>query len=263
MKNACLPTSWRPVDSGCDIRLGAASDGGYVIPQNVLDDVRVVVSLGVNLDWSFETELLEKAPNVNVWSYDYTTRFSYILWWAATRFFASPLTREPRHLSAWRKPISYLFYRWSPRVKHRAKFVRMTPGSDSVPPVEVVSSLPTHTPTLIKMDIEGGEYDVYKSLVFNNRDIVAVAMELHHVGKDDRAWDLVDRLLEHFTITYVHANNAGRLSNENVPEFVELTFVRNDYAGAYVRSSAEPYLHPLSKPNLTDKPDHPIAFSIP
>src|ERR1700686_74111 len=54
------------------IRVGASSDGGYLVKERSIRSSRYLMSFGVNDDWSFEADFLNRRPNLTVLSFDYS-----------------------------------------------------------------------------------------------------------------------------------------------------------------------------------------------
>ncbi len=118
-----LPESFRPIQMRNPIRIGSVYDGGYVLPQEVVAHCENLLSFGINLDWTFEQDFLRRFPKSKVRTFDYTTRFSYVLWWCVTRFCYAPISRKRQH---WLAPLlmwSFLRFRSHKSVEHTPKFV--------------------------------------------------------------------------------------------------------------------------------------------
>src|SRR4051812_4791232 len=59
-KVAVLPKSFQPSAEVELIRIGRDSDGGYLVEPRSLYNADVLVGLGINDDWSFERDFLER-----------------------------------------------------------------------------------------------------------------------------------------------------------------------------------------------------------
>ena len=55
-----LPKSFCPKFKTQLIRLGQSNDGGYNIPQKMLEEAKILFSFGLDEDWSFEKDFKEK-----------------------------------------------------------------------------------------------------------------------------------------------------------------------------------------------------------
>ena len=54
------------------VRVGQIHDGGYVIPRLLIDKTDALISLGVNEEWSFDSDFLKRKPHIPIHAYDYT-----------------------------------------------------------------------------------------------------------------------------------------------------------------------------------------------
>ena len=55
-----LPKSLKPKFKFDLIRVGRNNDGGYLLGLNTLKNTKILISLGINDDWSFERHFYEK-----------------------------------------------------------------------------------------------------------------------------------------------------------------------------------------------------------
>ena len=63
------------------VRLGnPAGDGGYVVPQWVVESTDVLLTLGIGHDWGFEEDLLRRRPGASIVGVDHTIRAASIRW---------------------------------------------------------------------------------------------------------------------------------------------------------------------------------------
>ena len=54
------------------IRIGPEKDGGYIVDKRILNKSKVVITLGLNDDWDFEKDYLNKSSNSRIIAYDHT-----------------------------------------------------------------------------------------------------------------------------------------------------------------------------------------------
>src|SRR5688572_18686703 len=53
-------------------RVGGAGDGGYVVPEALLRDASVLISMGLGPNWQFEKDARGINPTMTVHAYDHT-----------------------------------------------------------------------------------------------------------------------------------------------------------------------------------------------
>ncbi len=118
---------------------------------------------------------------------------------------------------------------------------------------------------ILQMDIEGGEYDVlvYESAERLRRFSVMI-IEFHDL---ERIFDphflkmfssIFEKLYRYFSICHVHPNNRGGVVSLNgieVPNVIEVTFVRNDYVDEVKTGDEIRLPHGLDHKNVADRED--------
>ena len=115
---------------------------------------------------------------------------------------------------------------------------------------------------LLKIDIEGGEYEIIKDEKFLKSldNVVQLAIEFHDA--DTRFADLkevVELLNKKFTVVHFHGNNYGgvfELNGKQFPKVPELTFLNNSYL-----KTKQYDLSPMPVPEI-DYPNHPTEPDI-
>ena len=69
-----LPKILKPFHSDKSnlVRIGPKKDGGYVIDKRVIEKSEVIITCGLNDDWEFEKDFLNKNTSSRVEAYDHT-----------------------------------------------------------------------------------------------------------------------------------------------------------------------------------------------
>ena len=111
----------------------------------------------------------------------------------------------------------------------------------------------------LKIDIEGSEYEILDQVIEKHDVISAIAIEFHRVPKESNFDTLLDRLLESFDITHVHANSAGGMDESGFPNLLEITFV-NKQIFSGTKHVGDTYRHENDMPNLPGVEDYLISF---
>jgi len=214
------------------IRMGAASDGGYLIP-NDLDGITSCFSPGVDNIASFEQALATRSIGSHLADFSVDTPPPK----------TSALSFEKKYIDA---------------VTH-GHFISLEDWVNTYEPQSTGDSL------ILQMDIEGSEY---KSLlacpeyILNKFRIMVI--EFHQV----ESWSQVDffsiveavfaKLLQTHSVVHSHPNNVMGLVDLNgflAPRVFEMTF----YTTNKVRSSTFASLpHPLDQSNVVEMP--PLEF---
>lgn len=258
-----LPSSWRPQPDVRLIRVGPASDGGYVLPVEAARRAQVLVSLGLSDDWRFEEDF-RRISGARVECFDHTVHRSFWRWRAVHR------------IVAFRKLSGSLSVRWRDVVKKREydrffAHVGVTHHQVMVgferPPssLSLTSVLRPHrgSRVFVKMDIEGWEYRVLDQILDEEQSVLGFLVEFHDVDLH-RDWitHFVAMSRSSYVLAHVHANNFGPLDEAGDPTVLEMTWVRADLAHlASDKSNLQ--VGRLDYPNDSSRPETPIRFEPP
>jgi hypothetical protein len=220
------------------IRVGRDTDGGYVVPAELLQTSRSFLIFGVNDEDSFEMDVYSRTGSKNIILCDpfvsYTRK-------------DSPLTFYPVGLSG-----------------ESLGFMRTLPDF-----LKEYSISKDHL--FLKIDIEKGEYPSFQDLT--NHDLNGVdclVIEIHGLLEKmyhTPAGKLLDLLNESFVLYHIHANNNGMYDiKENIlyPDVVECTYVSKAYITAN-NIQTKPLSHALPDPavdrqNIHVRVDYPLTW---
>jgi hypothetical protein len=223
----------QPVAGGKDlIRLGAAGDGGYLVPDD-LEGVRCCFSPGVSTVADFELDLAGRG--IRSFLIDYSVESA---------------------------PVSH------PLIQFERKFLGLTNDDVYVRLDDWTKAMaPDGSDFILQMDIEGAEYEVLFDVSEETlQKFRILIIEFHHLDKlmlagDFRLYDLVFRkLAKYFDVVHNHPNNCAlphRYGNFELPPIMELTFLRKDRATS--RTPVVKFPHPLDHKNIEELED----FALP
>jgi len=112
---------------------------------------------------------------------------------------------------------------------------------------------------LIKMDIEGSEYEVVDSWKDSTlRKIKQFVIEFHNPYEQHKLKTL-QKLLKYHTILHIHGNNCcgfKKINNTNMPKILEITAVRKDILSRYNINLNQNFLPSnIDQPNVSSKED--------
>jgi hypothetical protein len=225
----------RPISTQYElIRIGAENDGGYLLPDD-LEEISVCFSPGVDVNSSFEADLLLK-KSIKSHLADFSVE-------------GPPLGFQPqsflkKYIGAFDNDQFITLDTW----------VRGQTEYDSAGDF------------LLQMDIEGGEY---VSILAASNEVLnrfrIISLEVHDIESwGDPAFfrvvgDFFDKLLQNFHVVHVHPNNCCGIVNLNgveLPRVFELTFLRKDRADFL--GFRRDFPHSLDRPNMEDRPDLPL-----
>lgn len=252
------------------VRLGLPKDGGYVVPAAAVASTTVLLSLGMKEDWSFELAFLAANPAIRVIGVDPSVPPAFFAAQAirsgrdwVSSVFRGGGPKRARHLARLRNSLHYF---WFFRIRHRHVVARVTgadgPGSVSVGTL-IKQAGQGERRVFLKMDIEGGEYDVVDDLVTHEDHINCIVGEFHRIGKKAASFNAALAALQRaFQVVHVHGNNYRPFDADNqVPDTVELTLLNRALMPVDAGETTCTYPRPdLDFPNRPNAPDYALRF---
>jgi hypothetical protein len=252
MSAATLPAWMRHCEADGLVRLGRDRDGGYIVSEADLRASEMLLSMGINEDWSFERDFLKRNP-VPMAAYDgsigsgvFTVRFALslmlfpVFWRVYLR--AAILCRY------------LLFFRGQRR--HIRRFVGSATGGKHLSIDDVFKAVTTDR-IFLKCDIEGAEYRILDGILAQRHRLTGLVIEFHDCDLH------IDRI-EHFCaqlglpLVHVHANNfAPRDARTGLPLILEMTFSAHAPTGTHPRV----YPSPLDRPADPERPEIVLTFA--
>ena len=231
------------------VRVGRNADGGYLVPQDVLNDVTGCLSLGLGAEWSFEKRLLEIAEGrvspERIVFFDASISTLGLLksmGYMARRTFYEIRLRKPKSERKFRledlKRSLIALVTYLPTFKLRRKGIRhirkfVTHDATRKNEVSFTDALGVRVDpknTIIKIDIEGGEWDLLreKSDVAQLADAPVLIFEFHDTRRPEFL-KVVSMIKEFFWIAHIHGNTSDRATEVGMPLCLEMTFVNKRY----------------------------------
>jgi hypothetical protein len=263
------------------IRVGAAFDGGYLINERAIRSSKCLLSFGVNDDWSFEADFLNRVPDLMVLCLDYSVSKQVFLKEILNslkeilsgKFLSQLLSFDAKAVRERLLLLRYwtmLLFRFSlffgkDNVRFCSKGISNEKSGDFITLEDVFHMLPPEilsgNSVFIKMDIEQSEFQVLPDLLRFQEYVNGVAVEFHDL---DALWpsfvEIMDKLKVNFEITHIHGNNyAGLIPNSMTPRVLEITFLKKNLI-----QEKEPARQGLSYPILElDRPNNRLEDDLP
>jgi hypothetical protein len=211
------------------VRLGSQTDGGYVVFDD-FDSNDIALSFGIGDNNSFDQSIGSLVSVVHM--YDHTVP-------------GPPIEFENGN-----------FHRFGISHIDRVQFL-------TVP--AILADIPKEKELILKIDIEGAEWEIFRSLDRNQlsrfKQIVGEFHNIHNLVRNEKGQELVLSVLKCLTNSHtfvnLHPNNWGRadiIQGFLVPDVLEFTLVRNDRF-SYFQDQRN------NRANL-NRPNNPLAPEI-
>lgn len=214
------------------IRLGRDHDGGYVISASSMMCAQGMLSLGVNDDWSFDQHWLKFKPDDRVHAYDGTI---------------SPSRMDP----ALRNQYQAFF---GNDAEHVPVNIASTPGLGQSSFDDAMLRM-NRDAVFIKMDIEGGEWQLTDCIMAHAAQITGLVVEFHNTARLRELFcATVKRYQECFHVVHIHPNTSCSYADDGFPTVVEFSFVRHDLVHN-IQTRSNCHLPDLDQANVADTDD--------
>lgn len=205
------------------IRIGNPGDGGYVFLDS-FTGVESAISLGISTDVSWDVDIASRS--INVYQYDHTV--------------AGPPVQNDR------------FYFHKLKVSAEDQ-----PETISLNSIVRKNGLTKHGSVILKIDIEGDEWETFLSASDETLDAFAqIACEFHDLNKlenaifFERLVKVFNKIKEKFEVIHIHGNNYSPLlicpNACTIPQVMEITFANKSIYR--FTESEESYPGPLDAP---------------
>jgi hypothetical protein len=248
----------QPYQVGPMERLGSRNDGGYVIPK-WLPKRMTLISFGVGDNWSFERSCLKKKIITNAVMYDHTV---------GQRLF---LSRVLLRVTTRKFDLKSLIYRILVVARYlrdfsnknlvhvRKEITKNESSKEKINLLEVANDLGSER-FILKVDIEGAEYEIVEQIVHLNEQIPLLLIEFHETEKHRHSFESSLKLLkENYILSHTHMNNYDGLSGDGIPKTLELTFCHRSYYSAAQKVTELPVAG-LDQVSAPKRPDIFIKF---
>jgi len=211
------------------VRLGRNFDGGYLVCGDTLQNCENLITLGVGDDISFERDFEKKINSKTIQLYDYTVNNGLFLK-IILKYFRRLITFRTRvnnFTYSIRNYINYLkFLRKKNVILRKFRVVKNKKYYNDVSLKSIFKKINSNN-NLLKMDIEGGEYQLVEDIIIYNLKIKMLIIEFHHINKNKKLFtESIKKLKKKFDIIHIHANNYKfKKNSEDIFDSLEITMV--------------------------------------
>jgi hypothetical protein len=233
------------------IRIGKKNDGGYLVSRSDINMSDVLISLGIDEDWSFEKDFAD-IKNIEVFSYDASINQKvFFKKFIKSLLLSVLLLRNPKTTIHYlRIFLNYKKFWGQPQNHHISKFVGINTNASNYCTLSNILSSTKHKNIFLKIDIEGSEYRLLNTLILNQDRISGLVLEFHDC---DLHINSITTFIQNFSLqlVHIHANNYAPIRlDDGLPLVLELTFSK------YCKVLNETCLpHRFDMPNDENRPE--------
>ena len=257
-----LPKFLKPVNVKKSnlIRLGPKKDGGYVIDKRILGKSKTLISCGLNDDWEFEKDFLKKNGECSIHAFDHTITKDF---WKK-RFkkdIIALLLLKKLKFNKILDVFKYFDYQFFFRENKKHHLKKIVPKRKNSKQITITEILKRYRTVVLKIDIEGDEYKIFKDIGKNIKKILFLIIELHNINKNLRQ---IKNFLKNsdLKIIHIHGNNYGDVDEKGNPNVIELSLINSRIIKISNSLSKKKYpIKNLDYKNLKRRNDIKIKFA--
>ena len=223
-----LPKIFKPyhLDKSNLIRIGHKKDGGYVIDKRVIDKTDIIITCGLNDDWGFEKDFINKNKNSRVEAYDHTVDNKFWLNRLAKDLihFLKLKKNTPNKILDIFKYLGYLSFFRGKNKHYMKKIVSQKEYENKQ--VTLSEAIGNNDNILLKIDIEGDEFKILSEINENIDRINLLIIEFHNLCLPQNLKQ-VENFIENTALKNIHinANNYAMVDENGIPQVIEMTFI--------------------------------------
>ncbi len=257
-----LPTFLKPYNVEIDnlIRIGPKTDGGYVIHKESIKLTKKVISCGLNDDWKFEKNFKKLNQNCIIEAYDHTIN---------NNFWFKRFKKDIIHFFLLKKlrlrKIIKIFDYWDYKIffkdenRHFLKKIVKKPVKENE--ISINELLTNDDGVLLKIDIEGNEYDILSDITQKSEKLILLIIEFHNLNENINKIKSFISENKELKLIHIHANNFKEVDINGNPNDIELTFVNINKIYVSEEKSKKNYpIYGLDYKNFRRRKDIELKF---
>ena len=241
------------------IRIGPKKDGGYIIDKRVIKKSETIITCGLNDDWEFEKDFLKFNKNCKVIAYDHTVNNEF---WnkRLKKNLINLLKFKKLNLKKIKDIFKHYEYRSFFKNKNNHYIKKVVLNKKNRNEVSIRKILSNQKNIILKVDIEGDEYNLLKKINAEYKKINLLIIEFHNVSKN------IDKIKKFmlssvFKLIHIHANNFGSIDKKGDPNVLELTLINSKkFKTNNLKSNSKYPIPGLDFKNLTRRNDIDLKF---
>ena len=242
------------------IRIGPKLDGGYILDKRIVHITKKIITCGLNDDWEFEKHFLKINPSCEVLAYDHTVN---------KEFWVQRFKKDVLHFFLFkklklRKILSiFKYYDYISFFKNKNKHHELKISNENIKNKEITLNeiLNDHDNLILKVDIEGDEYNILKQILKNSKKINALLIEFHDVQENMNLIKEFIKESKDLKLIHIHGNNVSCVDKNIDPNIIELTFTNVEKIKFEQKITKKKYpIENLDYKNIHRKDDFVLKF---
>jgi hypothetical protein len=255
-----LPRNFKPfyVASSELIRIGSLDDGGYILTKELVRKTKYCVSFGISDNFDFEKHL-NKLTKCSVESYDYSIDKKF--WFERfkkdfIKFISFKIFKLKKIFNMFKYIDFLLFF----NKKNNLFFLKRVDRNQFI---DTMKKYQNNQGILLKIDIEGSEYNFIDIIEQYEKNIIGFVIEFHDLENNIKILKNFIANLKYYNLIHIHGNNYSIINNQGNPSVLEMTFSHKKYLNNLKENNNRNYpINGLDYPNAKRAKDIKLNFEI-
>lgn len=198
------------------LKFGSIGDGGYYLRPETIKNCNLLLSGGISSNLEFEFDVFRFNTSTKLLMIDPTvSKFKLLSKGLARLFFKKP--NKIRYLY---NTLIFMDLLKSERCKHLKLWLEA--------PIQLLkltkSNFDIEDGILLKLDIEGSEYDFLVEIISHLDKFSAMVFEFHDLHKKhDLVYEFIKKCSTTFNLVHIAINPSGGFEGENNPKCIEVS----------------------------------------
>jgi len=237
------------------VRLGNNRDGGYLIPEEIINNTEYLVSFGVGYDWSFEKDFKFANKDLKILCFDHTVTRRFWYKYSIIAFFDFIKSFRQR-----KKILKYFDYKNFFNKKDVFHYKKQVTDIDRNKSKQVslksLSKFLNKKKVFFKIDIDNDEWRILNQIK-HFRKALGLVIELHNIDLHSKLLNSFLKNNKNFKVVHIHANNMGGIDKNMDPLVIELTLLNTNLSNKYEIIKSKKF-----KPHKLDFKNDPFRKEI-
>ena len=214
------------------VRLGRNFDGGYLVCNDSLKSCENLITLGVGDDISFEIDFEKLKNSTTVKMYDYSVN-NYLFIKIILKYFRRLITFRTKFENLKNSinnfKIFLKFLKKQNVILEKLRIVKKAKFHNDITLNSILNKI-YNKKNLLKIDIEGSEYEIIDDIIKHNLKIKMLIIEFHWINKNKKLFiKFLKKLKKQFDIVHIHVNNYRPKKNtDDIFDVIEITMVHRN-----------------------------------
>ncbi len=201
-------------------RFGSIGDGGYYLRPKTLMESKVLFSGGISSNLEFEYDLFRFNKDIKIVMIDTTVSGTKLLVKGIARLFF----RKPDKLRYLINALIFNYLKRNSRCIHHKLWLNKEQSILNL----ARTSFNTEKKILLKLDIEGSEFDFLEEIQSNLDSFSAMVFEFHDMDqRHQQVQDFISSCSSQFQLVHLSENPSGGYDSKRRPKNIEITLERH------------------------------------